>query len=258
MEGVNPRLAGLLAALVSLLALAAPAAAQEDDQDRPKAVDKVYRDYRDDGVIEACDHELDALQRTLDDLPPEADIETPDLRPALEAAIEQVEEDDCPAEEPTPTATPAPTAAPAPTVAPVPTTPPPSDDGNDDLGATPLPGGGGGDDQPPGADDVSPLPEVTPVPEATPVPTAVVPPAEPTGPPPQPAYVNEDDALPVSLLVLAGVLALVALLALLYAALSRLGWAERPLSRVRRAGREAAFRAGGTWGDFADWIRVGR
>ena len=260
MEGVNPRLAGLLAALLSLLVLTAPAAAQDDDQDRPKSVDKVYRDYRDDGVIEACDHTREALQKTLDDLPPEADIETPDLRPALEAAIEQVEDDDCPEEEPTPTPTPVPTATPAPTVAPVPTTPPPSDGGNDDLGASPRcpAGGGGGDDEPPGAGDVSPVPEVTPVPEATPVPTAVVPPAEPTGPPPQPAYLNEDDPLPVSLLVLAGLLALVAVLALLYAALSRLGWAERPLSRVRRAGREAAFRAGGTWGDFADWIRVGR
>jgi hypothetical protein len=260
MEGVNPRVAGLLVALLSVLALAAPAAAQDDDQDRPKAVDKVYRDYRDDGVIEACDHSRDALQRTLDDLPEEADVETPDLRPALEAAIEQVEDDECEEEEvePAPTTTPPPAATPAPTAAPVPTTPPPSGGGDDDLGTTPLPGGGGGNEAPHGAGDVSPLPEVTPVPEATPAPPAAVPPADPTGPPPQPSYVNEDDPFPVSLLVLAGVLALVALLALLYAVLSRLGWAERPLSRVRRAGREAAFRAGGTWGDFADWIRVGR
>ena len=259
MEGVNPRLAGLLAGLLALLALAAPAAAQDDDQDRPKAVDKVYRDYRDDGVIEACDHTKQALQQTLDGLAPEADIETPDLRPALEAAIEQVEQDECDEEEaePTPTATPPPAATPAPTVAPVPTTPP--SDGGDDLGAAPLPGGGGGgDDGPPGAGDVTPLPEATPVPEATAVPPAAVPPAEPSGPAPQPAYVNEDDPFPVALLVVAGVVALVALLALVYAVLSRLGWAERPLSRVRRAWREAAFRAGGTWGDFADWIRVGR
>jgi hypothetical protein len=54
------------------------------------------------------------------------------------------------------------------------------------------------------------------------------------------------------------VLALAALLALLYAALSRLGWGERRLAGFRRAWREAMFRAGGTWGDFADWIRVGR
>src|SRR5215218_4381488 len=140
MERVNPRLAGLLVALVSLLATAVPAAAQDDDQDRPKAVDKVYRDYRDDGVIEACDHTREALQRTLDDLPPEADIETPDLRPALEAAIEQVEDDECEEEEAEPTPTAVPTASPAPTAAPVPTTPP-ADSGNDDLGTTPLPGG---------------------------------------------------------------------------------------------------------------------
>jgi hypothetical protein len=71
-------------------------------------------------------------------------------------------------------------------------------------------------------------------------------------------YRNADDSVPVSLLVLAGVLALLALLALLYAALSRLGWGEKRLAGLRRAGREARFRAGGTWGDFADWIRVGR
>jgi hypothetical protein len=64
--------------------------------------------------------------------------------------------------------------------------------------------------------------------------------------------------VPVSLLVLAGVLALVAVLALLYAVISRLGWGERRLAGVRRAWDEARFRAGGTWGDFADWLRVGR
>ena len=79
-----------------------------------------------------------------------------------------------------------------------------------------------------------------------------------SGTPPPPSYVNEDDGVPVSLLVLAGVLALAALLALLYAALSRLGWGERRLAGVRRSWDEARFRAGGTWGDFADWLRVGR
>jgi hypothetical protein len=105
---------------------------------------------------------------------------------------------------------------------------------------------------------VKPLdPEVTPVPPAvTPAPAA--PPAEPSGTPPEPTYANEDDRLPLVLLVPAGLLALLALLALLYALLSRLGWGEKRLVGVRRAWREATFRAGGTWGDFADWIRVGR
>jgi hypothetical protein len=95
-------------------------------------------------------------------------------------------------------------------------------------------------------------------PAATPAPSAV--PPEPSGPAatPAPVYVNDDDSVPVALLVLGGLAALVALLALLYAALSRLGWAERPLTRIRRTWREAVFRLGGTWGDFADWMRVGR
>jgi hypothetical protein len=251
---VKARLAGGFLVLAALALVAAPAWGQDDE--RPKPVKKVYRDYEDDGVIEACDHTRAALQQTLDDLPPEADVETPDLRPALEAAIEQVEDEDCPEPTPTPTPTPSPTATPAPTSTPAPTTTP--DD--DSAGAIPpAPGGndgGGGATPPPTSDDVTPLdPEVTPVP-----PAATPAPAEPSGPvaSPQPTYRNADDEVPVALLVLGGLVVLLALLALLYAALSRLGWGERRLERIRRAWREAGFRAGGAWGDFADWIRVGR
>jgi hypothetical protein len=260
MGWVISRLSGGLVVLLTALIVAVPAWGQSDEEERAKAVDKVLRDYRDDGVIDACDHKRRALRDTLEQLPPEADIETPDLRPALEAGIEQIKADECEEEEPTPTPTPSPTTTPAPT--PAPTTPPSTDD--DSLGTvTPLPddGGGGsgsGGQGAPGAGDVTPLdPEVTPVPPAA-SPAPVAPPAEPSGTPPPPTYVNEDDSLPVALLVLAGVLGLVALLALLYALLSRLGWGERPLGRVRRAWDEALFRAGGTWGDFADWLRVGR
>ncbi len=256
MEGVRTRIAAGLAALLVLLVCAVAARAQDDDPERGKAVQEIYEDYRDDGVIEACDHSKRALKKTLDQLPDTADVETPDLRPALEAGIEQHEADDCDEAEPTPTATPSPTAAPTSTPAPVPTSTPAPDTGDDSIGSvTPLPPGGGND--PPGAEDVTPLnPEITPVPPATtPAPAA---PAEPSGAPPEPVYANEDDRLPAALLVLAGLAALVALLAFAYAALSRLGWADARLAGVRRAWREATFRIGGTWGDFADWIRVGR
>ena len=79
-----------------------------------------------------------------------------------------------------------------------------------------------------------------------------------TGLTPSTTYHNPDDGVPVAILVLAGLLALLALLALVYAALSRLGWAESRLEPIRRTWREAAFRMGGTWGDFSDWVRVGR
>jgi hypothetical protein len=58
--------------------------------------------------------------------------------------------------------------------------------------------------------------------------------------------------------VLAALLALCALVALAWAAAGRFGWAERRLAGPRRAFREASFRAGGTWADFADWLRFGR
>ena len=262
MERVRLRLASGLIALLALLSAAAVARAQSE---RPKSVELVYRDYRDDGVIDACDHTKKALKKTLDQLPAEADIETPDLRPALEAGIEQLEQEEC---EPEPTPTPEPTATPAPvtpapvTPAPAVTPPPvttPSDP--DSSNVAPLPGGGGGgggnggNDNQPGAGEVEPLPSETPAPAVTPVP-----PAEPTGPPAEPTkvFVNEDDGLPIPLIVLGGIAVLCALLALLYALLSRLGWADRALTPVRRSWREARFRAGGTWGDFADWMRLGR
>jgi hypothetical protein len=222
-----------------------------------KAEKKVLRDYRRDGVIEACDHKKKVLKQVLEDLPPEADIDTPDLRPALEAAIEQHKAGDCKeAAEPTPTPTPSPTATatPAPTVAPT-STP--------DNSTTPLPPvvGGGGNSKPPSARDVKPLePAVTPVPPAaTPVPEATVAP-EPTGPvaTPEPVYSNADDAIPPSLLVLAALLVLLALLAALLGLAGRFGWYEERLAGWRRSLREASFRMGGTWGDFADWMRLGR
>jgi hypothetical protein len=257
------RLLAGLAAFLSLLAVTASAPAQDE---RPKGVQRVYDDYQDDGVIDACEHPKRALQRTLDGLTPQADADNPDLRPALEAAIEQHDSGECVAEEeatptPTPESTPAPTSTPAPPPDSTPAPPPSSGGGGG--------GGGGGDDggggiapsTPPAAGDVTPVePAPTTVPPAaTPAPTAAAP-VEPTGPAPEPAlvYSNEDDPLPASLLVPAVLLGLLALAALAYAVVSRLGWADGRLSGVRRAWREAAFRAGGTWGDFADWMRPGR
>ncbi|HWT26014.1 MAG TPA: hypothetical protein VN213_21080, partial [Solirubrobacteraceae bacterium] len=95
---------------------------------------------------------------------------------------------------------------------------------------------------------------------ATPAPTPVPTPAEAAGPAATPAvvYRNADDDVPPALIALAALLAVVALLVLLYVVVSRFGWAERRLARPRRAWREAAFRAGGAWGDFTDWLRLGR
>ena len=104
---------------------------------------------------------------------------------------------------------------------------------------------------------------MTPVPPADAPPSTTIPPAEAGGAPlpaapPAPVYTNADDGVPLSLIILAAVLGVLALIALALALISRSGWGERALAGPRRAWREAAFRAGGTWGDFADWMRVGR
>src|SRR5215207_4749202 len=93
------------ALLVAFAVLIAPAAAQEPTPTptptptpAPELSDAerdVYRDYRRDGVIEACDHKKKTLKQVLEELPPEADLDTPDLRPALEAGIEQHRDGDC-------------------------------------------------------------------------------------------------------------------------------------------------------------------
>jgi hypothetical protein len=95
---------------------------------------------------------------------------------------------------------------------------------------------------------------VVPTPEPTPVPT----PAPPT-PAEQEAQAivqrPRDDA---SLLV-PGILLAAALLGLAGAAGSALvGSRSERFASVGQAWREAAFRASGTWGDFTDWLRLGR
>ena len=71
-------------------------------------------------------------------------------------------------------------------------------------------------------------------------------------------YRNADDAIPVALIALAVLLAVCALLGLAYAILASFSWTDGRLSRPRRAWREAALQAGGAWGDFTDWLRLGR
>ena len=130
---------------------------------------------------------------------------------------------------------------------------------------SPSTGGDGGSSDPLGAGDLTPVDpgDAAPVPPADAPPSTTIPPAEAGGvpipaAPPAPVYTNADDGVPLSLVVLAAVTGVIALIALLLTLMSRTNWGERALAGPRRAWREAAFRAGGTWGDFADWMRVGR
>jgi hypothetical protein len=221
-----------------------------------KDVKRVYRDYEADGELKACVHERLALKRTLRSVDDLYDTDYPEFKPTLEAAIEdyaeevrRCEEEEAEAEE-TPTPTPAPQTTPDPTPAPAP--PPPAPDSGDvpDIG-----GGGGGNDDPPPRDP-KPAPEAPGEGDVAPVqpsPTPVPPPAAPVEP--QLAVTSPGDS---NLLVPALLLA---------AALLGLGLTGASALAARRGGRlagwghawrEAAYRTTGAWGDFADWLRLGR
>jgi hypothetical protein len=217
-----------------------------------KVVKRVYRDFRDDGRIDNCKHSRLALKRTLQSISDQYDIDFPDFREAVKAAIKDWDKKVCVVATPTPT--PTPSATPAPTAAP--TTPPSTgsgslpDFGNNDSGS-------GSGATPPPVQDATPAPpsegDVTPVQPA------------PTPAPATPAPAPQDAQLVVTRpdggtnLLLPALLLAAALLGLALAGASAL--AARRGGRLAgwgHAWREAGYRATGAWGDFSDWLRVGR
>ena len=216
-----------------------------------KVVRRVYADFRRDGRIDNCDHSRLALKRTLQSITDDFDADFPDFRAAVRAAIKDHDKERC---EPEPTPTPSPTTTPAPTATPAPPPPaatpaPPVDDGgldfdDDSGGAAPPPSND--DPPPPSESDVAPVqPTATPAPVATPPPAAE----------PQLAVVKpaSDANLTVPALLLALALAGLALLAAFVLAARRGHFAG-----FGHAWREASYRAAGAWGDFGDWLRLGR
>jgi hypothetical protein len=224
-------------------------------------VKRVYRDYRDDGRIDNCDHSRKALKRTLESISDEFDADFPDFREAVKAAIKDWDKKRCEREaEPAPTATPSPSATPAPTSTSTPSPPPPppstsgtlpdlgsgNDNGDDNHGGSVAPPSSS--PSPPSEGDVQPVqPTATP----TPTPTAT-PPAEAQLAVTRPHAQDADLAVP-GLLLAAALLGLAAAggTALYARRTGRLqGWGH--------AWREASYRATGAWGDFSDWLRLGR
>jgi hypothetical protein len=229
-----------------------------DPQEEKKAklrkrvvVKRVYRDYRADGKIDNCDHSRKALKRTLESISDEFDADFPDFRAAVKAAIKDWDKKRCEEQQaaptPTPTATPAPTSTPvAPTTTPAPPPPPPTNSGAiPPVVKTPKPKK---TPAPPSENDITPVtPTATPSPAAT-----ATPPAEAqlvvTRPHPEDANLT----VPLALL-------LAALLGLLAAGGTAI-YARRTgrLAGWGHAWREAGYRATGAWGDFSDWLRLGR
>jgi hypothetical protein len=218
-----------------------------------KVVKRVYRDFRDDGRIDNCKHSRLALKRTLQSISDQYDIDFPDFREAVKAAIKDWDKKVCVVATPTPT--PTPSATPAPTAAP--TTPPSTGSGSlPDFGSNNDSGSGSGATPPP-VQNATPAPpsegDVTPVQPA------------PTPAPATPAPAPQDAQLVVTRpdggtnLLLPALLLAAALLGLALAGASAL--AARRGGRLAgwgHAWREAGYRATGAWGDFSDWLRVGR
>jgi hypothetical protein len=251
------------------LLVALPAGAAADFSREPQ---KVYDDYRSDAAIEPCDHSVAVYRRTLRQITPEIEEETPAFRPAVEAALRERErgrrgclEGDSPTQpgdgdgdsegdgdgaaggstngDSNTTPSPPATTAPVPSATPAPAPP---------ASNAPAPDGGGS-----GSGTGS-----TPSAPATPTPTvAPAPPVADSAPPAPTAPTLLDhphEGTPIGLLIALGLGAVGALLAGLALLARRLGWGEERLAGPRHAWGEATYRASATWADFLDWMRLGR
>jgi hypothetical protein len=63
---------------------------------------------------------------------------------------------------------------------------------------------------------------------------------------------------PAPMLVIGALALLIALPALVFSGARWRGWEPRWIPGLRYAMGEAGYRAGGTWSEFADWLRLGR
>jgi hypothetical protein len=233
---------------------------------KTKADRAVYRDYSDDGVISACKHTTKTLKHTLETITPEFDADYDDFRKQVNAAIKAHKKGRCdkPKPEATATSTPAPSnggsppssggsppasnPAPAPApAAPAPAPPAPAP-APSNPGALPKThhGGGGGKAVPPPASTAVP-------PAATPAP---VPPAATAPQEAQVVVSRPHDEGSLALPLILGAIALAGLAAAGSSAL--LGTHVPRFAGMGQAWREAAYRTSGTWGDFTDWLHLGR
>jgi hypothetical protein len=74
----------------------------------------------------------------------------------------------------------------------------------------------------------------------------------------RPVAAATESGAPAPLLAVAGLSAAFLLVWLLLALGRAFGWSPAWAPAMRHAWGEAGYRAGGTWGDFRDWLRLGR
>ncbi len=244
------RLIGALVVACALLTAVPAGAAAKLSRD----AQQVYDDYRSDAAISPCDHTVATYRRTLKEITPDIEEETPAFRPAVEAALRERErgrrgclEQDSPGQPGTngaggatggSDANPSPPAQTVPPAAP-PAPAPPSTN-------APAPALGG----------AAPTPEPTPAPTVAPAPPVTS--SAPAAPAAPVLLDRPHEGTPAGLLIALGLLALTALVAALALLAHRFGWGEERLAGPRHAWGEATYRAGATWADFVDWLRLGR
>jgi cell division septation protein DedD len=243
---VSVRLTGALVAAFALLAFLPSVAAA----DLSRGAQQVYDDYRNDAALTPCGHSVKTYRRTLREITPDIEEQTPAFRPAVEAALRERESGKQPCAEPG-SGEQDQNAAPAPGATPV--SPPASVQPAQPAKPAPVqPAKPAQPAQPAPAQPANPAPSPTPTPTVAPAA-----PVTSSSPAPASAPVLLDrphHGTPVGLLIALGLLALCLLavpLALLARRLDR-------FPAARHAWGEAAYRAGGTWSDFLDWARVGR
>jgi hypothetical protein len=185
----------------------------------------IARDYQADGVIDPCAYTTEQLQTALNEVGLDAKQYAADFPGAIRAAIAARARGDCdPDSQPVaPAATPTPTPTPSPT----PT-------------ATEVP--------------MKTVIEDPPLPDAN---IAFKPPSATTSLDAT-RIGGSDNGVPTALLLLLVLGALAALAAIAIKLGHRFGFAEGRLAPVRHNWREAAWRFGGNWESFRDWVRLGR
>ena len=247
---MSVRLTGALVAAFALLAVLPSVAAAE----LSRGAQRVYDDYRNDAALTPCDHSIKTYRRTLREITPDIEEETPAFRPAVEAALRERETKQ-------PCTVPGSgeqdqNTAPGGSSGSTPASPPASV--QPAQPAQPAPAQPAKPAQPAQPAQPAPAQPAKPAPSATPTPT-VAPAAPVTSSAPAPASApvlldRPHHGTPVGLLIALGLLAL-CLLAIPLALLAR---RFDRFPGARHAWGEAAYRAGGTWTDFLDWARAGR
>jgi hypothetical protein len=195
------------------------------------AFSQTFDDYRAHGKVNACKFSAHQLKQAKSQIPPDIEQYAPDFPAALDAALQARARGTCGGA---------------------------NGSGSSGAGASNAAGGvagaagGSGGGAPPSAGGAS-----TAAPGGTPSPGPTV------SSPPDVRIRNASHAthgssgIPVPLLVIAGLAALLAIPALLWALVHWRGWQPAWWPEFRHSLAEASWRAGNGWSEFSDWLRFG-